>query len=124
MAVAWIGVGWMKRSRSRARNSFSASPSVVKVFDGTKMSTPASAAAGSCLRPKASALMFACPRDNGRTCCDEIPRGYVAENPDEMPITHSRNAAVYRPDMGQCKAYRSAKVNDGQSPPGLFSAGR
>ena len=65
MAVAWIGVGCRKCSRSRARNSGSAKPSVVKVIDGTKMVAPAPAAAASCRRPKTSVLMFACPRDNG-----------------------------------------------------------
>ena len=65
MAIAWIGVGSRKRSRSRARSSGSDSPSVVKVIDGTKIFAPASAATGPCLRPKAGALMFACPRDSG-----------------------------------------------------------
>ena len=36
-----------------------------KVFNDTKIVAPALATARPCLRQKASALMFACPRDNG-----------------------------------------------------------
>ena len=65
MAAAWFGVVWSKRSRSRARNSGSASPSVVKVVDDTIKFCSSARCRGFMPAEKASALVFAYPRDNG-----------------------------------------------------------
>ena len=52
---------------------------------------------------KTGALMFACPRDNGAEALYQFSKRARHPEPDEAPITQSRNWGLYRAGGGKSK---------------------